>query len=784
MYSEYRKISVDFIDEVPFSPRFCSDNPVPNFELPVDRCFNDANVLNYLQTSLQRFATSNNHKSESLCYSCEDRVYPFRGMNVHDIVHHTKALRSDYIQKLARPVIQKLYLHSKNSGVFNKPVDPIALNIPSYYEKVRRPMDLGTVRNYLHCGKYETIEKCFDDVRLVFQNAVTFNGKDHFIAKVALELLEEFDNEAKLLFERCAKDASKKVSHSCSSCTGATCLLCGDKCLKFETPILFCHGTNCAQKIKKGSIYFITPCGSMIWCQKCYTTLPPVLSEFIDQTEGAALLKKALLKRKFEQEIPEAWVECRRCNLQFHQICALYCNSLEQGENKSFVCPFCVLEENLKTPETSGVPEVEWIENEGLHEMEVVSSTEKMSLEKANFCWRATSLPQSKLADFLENLVKDLLQKQGFGDIKETITIRMTSNLDKSLEVPKQIIDNVRGLNSSVLPDMIGYKQKCIQLFQNIDGIDVSLFCLYVHEFDSSCPHPNQSSVYIAYLDSVDYFRPMQARSMVYQEIIVGYLIWAQARGFKRCHIWSCPPQRGDSFIFWIHPGHQRTPSRDRLNAWYNSILSRSKLLGVHSGANHLWEQYFKKFNHREDAPVREAAKRSFVGSGKAGSKKFRKIDSESRESIENEIPESIETPMSINNPFSCPPIFDGDYWVLEYLKLFRIQSQKSKAFSEQSTFSNHRKCRDILKSLVSRPHSVAFRQPVDPVLLCIPTYPKIISNPMDLGTIRDKLRSNCYGTVWDFVQVRLKILFLTWSLLTDVFLLGHSIDFRQCHAL
>ena len=46
------------------------------------------------------------------------------------------------------------------------------------------------------------------------------------------------------------------------------------------------------------------------------------------------------------------------------------------------------------------------------------------------------------MTDFLEKLVKDLQHKEGFGDVKDTITIRMTSNLDKSLEVPNQIIDN------------------------------------------------------------------------------------------------------------------------------------------------------------------------------------------------------------------------------------------------------------------------------------------------------------------------------------------------------
>ena len=89
---------------------------------------------------------------------------------------------------------------------------------------------------------------------------------------------------------------------------------------------------------------------------------------------------------------------------------------------------------------------------------------------------------------------------------------------------------------------------------------------------------------------------------MVYQEVLVGYFKWAQMRGFRHGHIWSCPPQRGDNFIFWCHPPHQRTPSRDRLNAWYNSILLRSSKLGVLEEVGTLWSAYFSGYGRRESS--------------------------------------------------------------------------------------------------------------------------------------------------------------------------------------
>ncbi|KAJ1377930.1 hypothetical protein SESBI_48393 [Sesbania bispinosa] len=54
--------------------------------------------------------------------------------------------------------------------------------------------------------------------------------------------------------------------------------------------------------------------------------------------------------------------------------------------------------------------------------------------------------------------------------------------------------------------------------------------------------------------------------------------------------------------------------------------------------------------------------------------------------------------------------------------------------------------CATILKSLMSHSYSWVFSQPVDPVALNIPDYFTIISQPMDLGTIKSKLEKNIYS--------------------------------------
>jgi len=70
------------------------------------------------------------------------------------------------------------------------------------------------------------------------------------------------------------------------------------------------------------------------------------------------------------------------------------------------------------------------------------------------------------------------------------------------------------------------------------------------------------------------------------------------------------------------------------------------------------------------------------------------------------------------------------------------------------------KKCHVVLKALQRNPRAGPFLMPVDWKALKLPQYPKMIKNPMDLGTVEGKLVNGSYKTVRDFAdEIR-----LVWS--------------------
>ncbi|CAI8597550.1 unnamed protein product [Vicia faba] len=102
----------------------------------------------------------------------------------------------DTLMKQCENLLNRLMSH-QFGWVFNKPVDPVALNIPDYFNVIRHPMDLGTVKSKLTSGKYSNLMDFAADVKLTFSNALTYNPPGNDVHSMATTLNKAFQTKWK-----------------------------------------------------------------------------------------------------------------------------------------------------------------------------------------------------------------------------------------------------------------------------------------------------------------------------------------------------------------------------------------------------------------------------------------------------------------------------------------------------------------------------------------------------------------------------------------------------------
>jgi len=106
-------------------------------------------------------------------------------------------------------VIQQLTEH-EDSWPFTLPVDPVQLGIPDYFEVIKTPMDFRTILEHLNKSKYLYIKEFEEDVRIVFSNAVLYNGPQHQVSLMAQTLSKVFEKLFKDYDQLSSSDENKK----------------------------------------------------------------------------------------------------------------------------------------------------------------------------------------------------------------------------------------------------------------------------------------------------------------------------------------------------------------------------------------------------------------------------------------------------------------------------------------------------------------------------------------------------------------------------------------------
>ena len=668
-------------------------------------------------------------------------------------------------------------------GTFNVPVDHIRFSLKDYLIVVKEPMDLGTIKTNLYANVYHSHAEVARDIRLVFRNACLYNPPLHPVHEAAKHLLDYFEEGYAIILSKkapiingstctpliqggaavgtgpvgvsSASGASTSASasvpqfqpqlyslppprHQCTACLGRACGLCNAGCLSLEPALLICAGSSCSgSKIRRNITYYCTRDGTKTWCQKCFPNLPAILpnDEAELNTEGN-LYKRDLLKRRNDEDVVERWIDCSlKCGNSVHEVCA-FANEFST-EREHYICPLCA---NSTVPVVDNESEKASKMEEGQEKSYSFSFLTGTTLpEQIRDIPRGQSvdsraLPSCSISDFIQKKLKERMRSLDCPEgAEETLTVRVISDCEKEFNVPDAVLRHFRmqqnidtdGIHTfQEPPSCVGYRSRAIALFQRIDGTDVCIFCMYVQEYDGADADDQsgivqKKRVYLAYIDSVEHFRPRRLRTQVYHEMLSAYFATARERGFSKIHIWSCPPSRGNSFVFWGHPQSQRTPTKERLLGWYHDVLCYAVNRGIITDVKSLYEDSFEKF------------------------------DKASKEKISND-----------ESTLPCPPLLEGDFWVEEAIRvqsanITRVTRSKkitndmrpldcegdfapSKAFgSNQNTRCPSIQLSILLENcIMSHPNSTPFLRPVNAVALKLKDYHVIVKKPMDLSTV------------------------------------------------
>ena len=109
-----------------------------------------------------------------------------------------KGKMEEYIKKKCLSIMSELEKHPI-ANLFLEPVDPIRDEAPDYFQYVKKPMDITTVKEKLKNNQYPTTHSWKEDVLLIFSNAILYNGKSSPIGVSAAEMHHTFKELAKTI---------------------------------------------------------------------------------------------------------------------------------------------------------------------------------------------------------------------------------------------------------------------------------------------------------------------------------------------------------------------------------------------------------------------------------------------------------------------------------------------------------------------------------------------------------------------------------------------------------
>lgn len=90
----------------------------------------------------------------------------------------TLVFKPEELRQALMPTLEKLFRQDPESIPFRQPVDAQALGIPDYFDIVKNPIDLSTIKAKFDRQEYRDPWEYVDDVWLMFDNAWLYNRKN------------------------------------------------------------------------------------------------------------------------------------------------------------------------------------------------------------------------------------------------------------------------------------------------------------------------------------------------------------------------------------------------------------------------------------------------------------------------------------------------------------------------------------------------------------------------------------------------------------------------------
>lgn len=106
----------------------------------------------------------------------------------------SQLIKEDMLVTVSFLSIPSLTGYSFSSFVFRVPVDPVLLQIPTYFDVIPKKdaRDLGTIKQKLDADKYDSVDGLKADIELMIHNAILFNGADSEVGQIATVVKKRF----------------------------------------------------------------------------------------------------------------------------------------------------------------------------------------------------------------------------------------------------------------------------------------------------------------------------------------------------------------------------------------------------------------------------------------------------------------------------------------------------------------------------------------------------------------------------------------------------------------